>query len=420
MSNEPASDAWVRLAPSGHGLELGGRLNAAGTAGVWDQAMELARKLSIPAGQTAGPLSGPLSGQTPAQSSAHSSAKTPDLISGQTPAQPSGQTPVLDASAVSYLDGAGAGLLAALSQTLTRALGQGCELRGLAPEMRRFMDLYDLEELSARAPKTPARMGFIEELGRGVAATLQDLAGLVAFTGECSAAMFHALAHPGSIRMKDMWRTAELAGVNGLPIVLLIGFLMGLITAFQSAIPLQRFGMEIYVASLLTITLNRELGPLITSILLAGRSGSSFAAELGTMKINEEIAALSTMGLNPVRFLVVPRVLAAMLVTPILSVFFTLLALVGGAVVILSMGYPLGTYLDKVEAAFRMKDFLGGLFKALAFSVVVASVGCQRGLAARSGPSAVGESTTKAVVSALIFIALLDGVFAVVFYSLGL
>jgi phospholipid/cholesterol/gamma-HCH transport system permease protein len=183
---------------------------------------------------------------------------------------------------------------------------------------------------------------------------------------------------------------------------------------------MRQFGAEIFIADLIGLSMIRELGPLLTAIILAGRSGSAFAAELGTMKVNEEIDALTTMGLEPVRFLAVPRVIAAVAMTPLLSVFTSLFGLIGGAVVMLSLGFPLVTYVDRIVAAVHPGDFLQGLFKALAFGIVVAGIGCLRGLQTRTGASAVGDSTTSAVVSGLILIAVVDGIFAVVFYCLGI
>ena len=174
------------------------------------------------------------------------------------------------------------------------------------------------------------------------------------------------------------------------------------------------------MADLLGISVLRELGPLMAAILLAARSGSAFAAELGTMKVNEEIDALTTMGLEPVRFLVVPRVIAAVAVVPVLAMLMNIFCLIGGAIVMLSLNFPLITYVNRVVAAVGLADFLGGIFKALVFGVIVAGVGCLRGLQTGTGAGAVGESTTSAVVSGIILIAITDGVFAVLFYIVGL
>ena len=258
---------------------------------------------------------------------------------------------------------------------------------------------------------------------RSVCATVMlgnDIVDLIAFVGELCAALGRALRHPGLVRWRDALLTAELAGVNALPIVALLGFLLGLIMAFQSAIPMRQFGADLYVANLIGLSMLRELGPLLTAIILAGRSGSAFAAELGTMKVTEELDALTTMGLEPVGFLVVPRVIAAVAMTPLLAVWAGVFGLIGGAVVMLSLGFPLVTYIIQVESAVTVGDMIGGLGKSFVFGIVVAAIGCLRGLQTKSGASAVGVSSTRAVVSGLVLITIVDGVFAVIFYYLGI
>jgi phospholipid/cholesterol/gamma-HCH transport system permease protein len=212
---------------------------------------------------------------------------------------------------------------------------------------------------------------------------------------------------------------AEAAGVDALPIVALISFLMGLIMAFQAAVPLRQFGAEIFVANLIGLSMLRELGPLMTAIILAGRSGSAFAAELGTMKVRDEIDALKTMGLDPVRFLVVTRVVAAVAMTPLLTIFADLLGLIGGAVVMRSLGFPLITYFNQIQYAVTYGSLVGGLVKAFVFGILVAAIGCLRGLQTRTGATGVGESTTSAVVSGIILIAIADGIFSVIYYYLN-
>ncbi|MCA1742469.1 MAG: MlaE family lipid ABC transporter permease subunit [Desulfovibrionales bacterium] len=218
----------------------------------------------------------------------------------------------------------------------------------------------------------------------------------------------------------NVYLNIENVGAKAVFIVCLIGFLMGLIISFQSAMPLRMFGAEIFVARLLGLSMVRELGPFVTAIILAGRTGSSFAAEIGTMKINEEINALTTMGLSPVKFLVVPRMLATMLVMPFLTLFFIIFSLIGGALVMLSLGFPLVTYINQITMSLTMADFAGGMFKAVIFSLLVSWIGCVRGIQTTSGAKAVGLSTTSAVVSGIVLIAVTDGIFAVTFYILGI
>ncbi|HJT22268.1 MAG TPA: MlaE family lipid ABC transporter permease subunit [Nitrospira sp.] len=325
---------------------------------------------------------------------------------------------IVDAARLSYCDGAGAALLLELGRRQSRRRG-AYEIRSLDPAYRSLLDLYGRVENQNPDPAAAA-VSPIEQIGRATLMLRNDIVVLVAFVGELCAALGRAAIRPRLVRWKDAVLTAELVGVNALPIIALLGFLLGLIMAFQSAIPMRQFGADIYVANLIGLSMLRELGPLLTAIILAGRSGSAFAAELGTMKVSEELDALTTMGLEPVAFLVVPRVIAAVAMTPLLAVWAGFLGLIGGAVVMLSLGFPLVTYVIQIKSAVTMGDMIGGLAKSFVFGIVVAAIGCLRGLQTKSGASAVGESTTRAVVSGLVLITVVDGVFAVVFYALGI
>jgi phospholipid/cholesterol/gamma-HCH transport system permease protein len=326
---------------------------------------------------------------------------------------------VIDASEVSYCDGAGIAFLVKLQQNQTRT-GGDVTIHGLQEEFRRLLDIYGQIALASPPGRRREPLSVVEQVGHAAFGVWQDLQTLLTFVGELTVTLLRAARHPRRVRWSDAWLAAEQVGVNALPIIALIGFLLGLILAFQSAIPMRRFGAEIFVANLIGVSMLREMGPLITAIILAGRSGSAFAAELGTMKVREEIDALTTMGLEPVRFLVVPRVLAAVTMTPVLAVFANLFGLIGGAVVMRSLGFPLVTYVQQILSAVTAGDLLGGLFKSLVYGIVVAGIGCLRGLQTTTGASAVGQSTTSAVVSGIVLIAIVDGVFAVIFYALGL
>ena len=327
---------------------------------------------------------------------------------------------ILDGSALEYCDGAGIALLLELRRTQTTT-GGTFTFQGLPAEVERLLELYG--NISPVPPPSVAEedtLSAVERVGRAWLTGWDAFRTLVTFVGELTVSLVYAVLHPRQVRWRDAWVIAERAGVDALPIIGLIGFLLGLIMAFQSAIPMRQFGAEIYVANLIGLSMLRELGPLLTAIILAGRSGSAFAAEIGTMKVKEEVDALVTMGLEPVRFLVVPRVVAAVAVTPVLAVFSNFFGLVGGAVVMRSLGFPLVTYVHQIQSAVVPRDMLGGLAKSLAFGLVVAAIGCLRGLQTRTGASAVGDSTTSAVVSGLVLITIVDGLFAVVFYYLGI
>jgi phospholipid/cholesterol/gamma-HCH transport system permease protein len=301
-----------------------------------------------------------------------------------------------------------------------RETGGTFTLQGLREEFEQLLALVEPSE-DAEPGEAPIRSeGFVEGVGRSTLQLLSDMRALVVFVGELTLALLYAIRNPRKVRFKDVFAVAERAGIGAVPIIALIGFLLGLILAFQSAMPMRRFGAEIFVADLLGISMLRELGPLMAAILLTARSGSAFAAEIGTMKVNEEIDALATMGLEPVRFLIVPRVIAAVSVVPVLTMLMNVFGLIGGAIVMLSLNFPLVTYVNRVTDAVSLTDFFGGLFKALVFGVIVAGVGCLRGLQTRTGAGAVGESTTSSVVSGIILIAVIDGIFAVIFYIVGI
>ena len=325
---------------------------------------------------------------------------------------------VVDASDVTYADGAGIALFIELWRH-QRASGREFEIRGLDAEFRALLDMYPAGQFDEH-PKERKRLSAFLEIGKATVHVLEDLRLLLAFVGELIARTINAFVRPSTLRWGDTFRIMETAGVNALPIISLVGFLIGLIIAFQSAMGLKRFGAEIFAADLLAIPLIRELGPLLTAIILAARSGSAFAAEIGTMKVNEEIDALTTMGLSPVAFLAVPRVIAALVMTPLLAVFTNVFGILGGAVVITSLGYPLVTYWNHVTGIVSVTDLAGAFVKTVVFGVLVAAVGCLRGLQTKLGALAVGESTTRSVVAGIVLIIVTDGLFAVVYYFLGI
>ena len=190
--------------------------------------------------------------------------------------------------------------------------------------------------------------------------------------------------------------------------------------AFESAQTLAKFGAQIYVVNMIGIIMVRELGPLLAAVLLAGRSGSAFAAEIGTMKVNEELDALQTFGLDPIRFLVVQRIVAAILLTPLLTLYATFLGVTGGVLVALGLGFPWSLIFHQLAASLRLTDIGFGVAKGVVFGAIVSAVGCLRGLQTQEGPSAVGVSTTRAVVTSIVLIVIADAIFSILFYVLKL
>ncbi len=324
---------------------------------------------------------------------------------------------VVDAAGVDYCDGAGVALFVDL---LRHPRPGKVEVANLKPPIEVLLRQFDPQrlehDLDPEAPRRPA----IEEIGAAAYGLWRDIRRQIEFVGETTAALAHALTHPGTVRWRDVWRICERAGADALPIVALISFLLGLILAFQSAVPMKRFGAELFVADLIGLAMLRELGPLMTAILLAGRSGAAFAAEIGTMKVNQEVDAMTTMGLNPVRFLVTPRIIATVLMTPLLTLFSDLIGMIGGALTMRSFSIPIVTFLKEVDSAVDLTDFLAGFVKSFVFAVLVAGIGCMRGLETAAGASAVGDSATRAVVSGIILLVVVDGLFAVAYYLLNI
>lgn len=329
-----------------------------------------------------------------------------------------GKLITVDCSAIDYINGAGVGLLLQLKEEAA-AHPMSLQLESVPPEHAKLIDLAWESDLPRWNPELRERRGFFVAVAMASEEIILALKEMVSFVGECAVLLIHAVMHPGRIRWKDVFMSCVTVGVDSLFILCLIGFLMGLIMSFQSAVTLRQLGGEIFIPNMLGVVMFREMGPLVTAILLAARSGSAFAAEIGTMKINEELDALTTMGLSPMRFMVLPKLIATMFMIPLMTIFFNMASLVGGALVMLSLGFPLVTFTSRVFTYVGSADFFGGLFKALVFSMLVAGVGCLRGLQTKSGASAVGLSTTSAVVSGIVLIAFADGIFAVVFYYLG-
>jgi len=322
---------------------------------------------------------------------------------------------IIELSGVVSCDGAGVALVVWLQERAEAK--KGVRVEGLSPQWQSLVDSV----VHASPPAQPAEPeGWVTQLGHAASRVLRDARSQIEFVGETVLAFVWAVKNPRRVRWQDTLVIAEKVGVNAVPVVCLLGFLMGLIIAFQAAIPMKTMGLESMIPMIVGIAMVRELGPLMTAILLAGRSGSAFAAEIGTMKVTEEINALNTFGLDPTRFLVVPRVLAAIIMTPLLSVFATVMGVLGGYVVMAGMGYSMTFYNQQILQTVDYVDFLQGVFKAGVFALLVAAIGCLRGLSTQAGPGAVGDSTTRSVVAGIVLIILADGLLGVVFFYVGI
>jgi phospholipid/cholesterol/gamma-HCH transport system permease protein len=326
---------------------------------------------------------------------------------------------LVDGSDVSTCDGAGIAFL--------------LELREQQDQKRHFFALEGFREdllglIESNSLKctvhVPTKMSLFQRIGQDVGRSAYqiviDFRTETTFLGELAYRSIFLLAHPHRIRWRDLFLLAEKAGANGVGITALLGFLIGLILAFQSAIALQMFGAEIYVADLVVLCMFRELGPLITAFIMASRSGSAYAAELGTMKVNEELDALKTSGLDPMRFLIVPRVIALVFMLPLLTIFNNLFSLLGAELVMIGLGYSPVVFWSHATSAAGLGDLFGGLLKTFVFGFMIGGIGCSKGMRTGKGASAVGDSATKAVVACMVMLVLVDFVFAVVYYILGI
>jgi len=280
-----------------------------------------------------------------------------------------------------------------------------------------------LVELALRGqdPVAPdAPVGFVRQVGAYAGDIGALVADLVRFCGEISFIALQIVRRPTLLRGYDTLAAMARHGTDAVPVVGLLGFLIGSIIAFQTYDPMAKFGAKLQVADVVGVSVVRELGPLITAIVLAGRSGSAFAAEIGTMKVTQELDALRTFGIDPVRFLVIPRMLATVLVTPLLSVYASILGVLGGFVVLAPKGIGFMQYAIEVRNVLTIGGFLQGLAKAAVFAVLVAGIGCLAGMRTGQGPGAVGLSTTRAVVAGIVAIILADSVLGAFFYTLGI
>jgi len=284
-------------------------------------------------------------------------------------------------------------------------------------------DLYHLatavpEKDTAKGSDSP---GFFTKVGLATLALQKDLGAILEFIGELTLSFGRFFTGRAQFRWRDLWLTVQQSGPEALAIVALINLLVGVILAFVGALQLAQFGAEIYVANLVGIATAREMAPMMTGIILCGRTGAAFAAELGSMKITEEIDALKTLGIAPMDFLVLPRTLAFVLMMPLLVVFADFIGIFGGVIIsVLVLEIPPEQYIDRTIQAVTLATFLTGVIKSVVFGVLIAGAGCLRGMQTGNSADAVGVSATSAVVTGITAIVVADAIFAVLLNVLGL
>ena len=327
-----------------------------------------------------------------------------------------------DLAALEALDTLGAWLLA---RTGAQLRGRGLEVElvnvpgAMAPLMER---VAQTGAPAVPAPPRPLRLlALLDRIGRGAVGALRFGYDLLGFFGLVSLRLVRVLARPWRLRLTSTVRHLEETGLNALPIVGLISLLIGLVLAYQGVDQLRPFGAEVYMVNLVGIAALREMGILLTAIVVAGRSGSAFTAEIGTMKVNEEVDALATLGLDPVEVLVLPRLIALMMTLPLLTFFADVTALLGGALgglILIDMTFA--QFLEQLSSAVTPTMFWVGLVKAPVFAFVIAMVGCFEGLRVAGSAESVGRLTTKSVVESIFLVIVLDALFSILFSILGI
>ena len=327
-----------------------------------------------------------------------------------------GQFALLDLTAVERVDTVGAWLLNRL------VAEDGARIQGASPEALRLMEAVDAadEPVRIRPDTRSPFLRVIEEVGRGVSSAFAELARILGFFGATIVTSFTLLRHPGRLRWNAIVTRFETVGVNALAIIGLMSFLIGIVIAQQGAVQLRQFGMEIFTINLVGRASVRELGLLMTGIMVAGRSGSAFAAQIGTMKLTEEVDAMRTIGVSPMEAIVLPRVFAATLMMPLLGFYASICAIVGGGIFCwVGLEIPPLTYISLLRDIIPMTDFWIMMIKAPVFGMLIGITGCYEGMQVRQNAEEVGSRTTSAVVSAIFLVIVLDAFFAVFFTSLG-
>ncbi len=326
-----------------------------------------------------------------------------------------------DLTAVEALDTAGAWLVERTRAQLARR-GLEVALAGVDPARQALLDKVTQREAAPAPPKRPGSLpALLAELGAATVESGRTARELLGFLGMTVVILGRLLRRPGRLRATSLVYHLEKTGLDALPIVGLLAFLIGVVLAYQGSDQLARFGAEIFTVNLVGVAVLREMGVLITAIIVAGRSGSAFTAQIGTMKVNQEVDAMTTIGLDPVEVLVIPRVLALIIALPLLTFYANVLGLLGGAIMAtVVLDIDLLTFLRQLRDAVELNTFWVGMIKAPIFAFVIALIGCYEGLKVSSNAESVGLRTTRAVVEAIFLVIVLDALFSVFYSVIGL
>ena len=317
---------------------------------------------------------------------------------------------IYDVGEVTAMDTGGA-LLLHQNIAAVRRTGRHAFLQGLKPEFEQLLQLIETQWSQSERTVPVRRDGWVERLAQAVQWRRESAVHALAFVGESAVASWRSVARPSSVRWRAVLRMLELDGVRALPITGLLTFLVGVVIAYQGAEQLRKFGTNIFIVDLVGISLLREIAPLIVAILIAGRSGSAYAAEIGTMKVTEELDAVRTLGISPMNLLVIPRVFALVIALPLLTVYADVVGVFGGMLIASGeLNVSFAEFLVRFEEAVALRHFLIGLGKAPFFAAIIALVGCYQGLQIRGGVDDVGRHTTISVVQSIFLVIVFDAI----------
>jgi phospholipid/cholesterol/gamma-HCH transport system permease protein len=330
------------------------------------------------------------------------------------------QVVVWEVRDVTALDTAGAWLIERTILRLQQA-GRRVELLGLRESHRALLGMLSTNATALTQPRRRTRRNWLEAIGRQVWSGAAGATTFLQFIGESVLTSVRLLLRPQCIRVSALFQNVQAAGAQALPIIGLLSFLVGVVIAYQSAVQLRQYGANIYIADLVGLAMLRELAGLMTAVIVAGRSGSAFTAQIGTMQITEEIDALRTIGISPIELLVVPKVWGLMLALPLLTVFSDMMSVLGGMLMAkMQLGLSFATFLDRFRYAVTVTDFLVGVSKAPVFAIIIALVGCYQGFRVHGGADSVGHQTTVSVVQGIFLVIMADALFSIAFSWFGI
>jgi len=326
----------------------------------------------------------------------------------------------VDLRCVQEIDTVGALLISRKIKSLELA-NKSVELFALNDKVKQLIAVVAEHDQPAKNLPAPSTAGLLNTVGEHAVTHGRNQLGSLAFVGEISTALLQAIVRPSRVRFTQIVKAIELDGVRALPIVGLLSFLLGIVIAYQGGVVLRDYGATLYMADIVGLSMVRELAPLITAIIVAGRTGSAYTAQIGTMNVTQEVDAMRSIGISPMEMLVLPKLIAMLIALPLLTVFADLMGIAGGVFMSKAMlGLSPATFIDRLSEALTLEAVLTGVGKAPVFAFIITSVGCYQGLLAKGGAISVGKHTTTSVVQSIFLVLVVDAAFSIAFSTLGL